>query len=303
MGKTQTALAIREKFISQRLVLYFLGTLSDISQPVYEPFVEITLSFAKCVERDFEDTSLENEYDCRLLSLKELYTYGFIKAAIESWMQKEKNAEETFEFSKCSHDQVAKLLDKLEVPIIIIDEFAVRLKSVGQHDRDVRNREKKVRFMRNVFRSLNLILIIAGTNSRASNLIESVKLSGRSYTSSPWCYMDACSFEKEITLPLLRDIFINSRPFFSQVACEYLLSYDFHEETDLASIIDAISYKVAFCASRRKEMFKNEWGALGQFCIFKNASYIGESFLPPDLVNNHYATLVSPSNESQNCFG
>jgi hypothetical protein len=36
------------------------------------------------VERDFEDNLFENEYDCSFLTSKSLYTYGFIRAAIES---------------------------------------------------------------------------------------------------------------------------------------------------------------------------------------------------------------------------
>ncbi|MFO0004416.1 MAG: hypothetical protein ACK559_25140, partial [bacterium] len=46
MGKTQTALTIREKFRPERLVLYFLGSHSDLTQLVYQPFDLITSIFA-----------------------------------------------------------------------------------------------------------------------------------------------------------------------------------------------------------------------------------------------------------------
>jgi predicted ATP-dependent serine protease len=42
MGKTQTALTIREKLRFERIVLYFLGTQSDETQWIYKPFDHFT---------------------------------------------------------------------------------------------------------------------------------------------------------------------------------------------------------------------------------------------------------------------
>jgi hypothetical protein len=101
----------------------------------------------------------------------------------------------------------------------------------------------------------------------------------------------------------LKEILENSRPFFAQVAFEYISKisdvYDVDEQ-DLVKIIDEISTEVANEASKRKYFFTSEYAALGQYSIFKNISYEQNEFLPSDLINHHYASLVSPSNESGN---
>jgi hypothetical protein len=77
--------------------------------------------------------------------------------------------------SKATSADIKEMTKSMLVPIIIIDEFAVRLKGSPSNDSLM-----QTRFMRNVLRSLDFILITAGTNYRAANLIGAEKVSGES---------------------------------------------------------------------------------------------------------------------------
>jgi hypothetical protein len=235
-----------------------------------------------------------------------------MKAAIETWSSQPVESEQSKAITRTSSIDIQQLLMGKPVPIIIIDEFAVSLKGAPPSDPDILHREFQTRFMLNIFRSLGFVLITAGTNSRAANLIGAVKFSGRDGSNLPWCYivgdlprfrLEACALDSNHLSPKLTEILMNSRPFFAQVACQYILEHcdlDYCDEQLLVHIVDSISAEVADAAKTRKCLFSHEWGALGQFSIFKNISYERNHVLPSDLINYHYASLISPSDSSNN---
>jgi hypothetical protein len=169
--------------------------------------------------------------------------------------------------------------------------------------------------MRNVFRSLNFILITTGTNSRASNLIQALNISGAT-DSYPWCYVvtELPRFSLNM-FPAIKDklsttfsyILLHSRPLFSNIAASIISDHIQRnggmDSVDERSVLDTISAKVGKNAVERKALFRNPWGALGQYMLFKNWCYSEDSsFLPSDLINGHYSVITRPKTSTSGNF-
>jgi hypothetical protein len=296
-GKTQTAIAIRERYRPERIVLYVLASLApEESQRIYKTFDNVTSSFKRCVSRDVESMINAEHAHCQDLRAIPLFCFGFAKAVFEGRIEEE--------IERASFEDANKRLEGKPRPIILIDEFAVK-------------DQIRLRFMRNVFRCLRCVLIISGTNSSAANLLPGLEISGGD-GSLPWCYivgnlpkfrLECSGFNSliDILAPTLKKILLNSRPLFAQVGCERLLishsNLDFRNERNLVEMIDAIALEAANRANIRKKMFAREGGVLGQVSIFKNLSYETNDYVPSDLINYHFASLVSPAaNKFENFF-
>lgn len=310
IGKTQTALTLREKLRSERLVLYLLGVVGDLMQLIYQPFLGISSVFLECVKSDLDLLQLKlDEISCSFLNRQSLFCYGFIKAAIQSW-QEGKLTDHTPQIMQISRDRaidIEILLGNQPVPVIIIDEFAIQLQSAHANDTDTASHAIQARFMKNLFRSLNFVLITVGTNPGAANLVHTGPLLfSREHTSVPWSYfvgtlprfcLESSGFDLSKLLLPLKQILANSRPFFAKLAFEYIFNnadVNYLDEQVLVKNIDAICTKVADGAIRMKYFFSSQYGALGQFSIFKNIGYEQNGLLPSDLINLHYASLVTP---------
>ncbi|OAJ38584.1 hypothetical protein BDEG_22492 [Batrachochytrium dendrobatidis JEL423] len=151
--------------------------------------------------------------------------------------------------------------ESLYIPVFILDEC------IAISDQSL----KKVRFVRNCFRSLGLGLVMMGTDSRAAKLQLSIGGSSRSDVPMPWCHVfgEFPAVKLELTglpqtLPrYLKSIILNSRPLFAQLVAE--------EIANNASDFDELM-KAAFIKLKSvKKIFGNLYGQLGQVRLFHNA--------------------------------
>jgi hypothetical protein len=155
------------------------------------------------------------------------------------------------------------------------------------------------------------VVVISGTDSCAAGLLPGLENSGCDDT-LPWCFIvgNSPKFRLECSglhanvddlAPTLK-ILLNSRPLFAQVGI--LISHsnlDFRDENILVQMIDAIALEAAEQANVRKKMFARQGGILGQVSIFKDLSYEESNYVPSDLINYHFASLVSPAKNKWPC--
>jgi hypothetical protein len=182
---------------------------------------------------------------------------------------------------------------------VILDEFMpLRAETFGY-----------LRLLRNAFRSVGIRLIIMGTHSATSNLVEFAKNSRTD--SNPWCYLftklpsmktqvaNLCSSDSSI-----HAIACHSRPLFVEMMEEFLDDAKFTDKSSLScAFIDRLLNDVRSRILTRKPIYRNESGRHGQVCLFLNAYYPGIQLqanekvlerriwsLTP-LVNYHFAVL------------
>lgn len=177
MGKTQTALTIRELILAEnRPVFYMLAEpISENFQDIYKAFGDISEVFLACVNADVNYLGATIE-GFNSWNTVELYTYGFINAIFRKF---QRSSEVISEVSPCRKSQVFDGVDKTAYAsaVIILDELTAELNP------------SLACFKRNVFRSLNLVVIALGTDARIVNLIRGVGVSRSADLSevTPWC--------------------------------------------------------------------------------------------------------------------
>ncbi|KAJ3079064.1 hypothetical protein HDU99_000198, partial [Rhizoclosmatium hyalinum] len=117
-------------------------------------------------------------------------------------------------------------------PVIIIDECVIAVD------------EKRFRFVRNL-RSVGLRVILLGTDSRISELLDSSSHGNRSGPLHTWCHVFnrlpnlwVPSLRLPVSIsPHLHRIIAHSRPWFASIASEYLRNLPSGSIPDLDSVI------------------------------------------------------------------
>ena len=299
-GKSQMAFAIQANIKVSRLVFYFLFlSPSAGDQQIYLNFQNISSLFSKCVDADARiyaakasapSTSSSNENkdyigsSCQSLFQESLYVFGFI---YELLLDGERNGSHTI--APKTGQNVVELMKHMGIqnnrPIFIIDE-CVDIKGDSL---------KKVRFVRNCFRSLGLGLVILGTDSRAADMPDTLSPTSRSEQPKPWCHM-ICRFPAVnlslINLPQnspdwLKLILTNSRPLFSQLVSSHIQS---SPQADFESLLRDVFIDL----TQRKKIFANPYGKLGQVHLFQNGHYSIDLETPSTgspLIHSHFAQL------------
>ena len=177
-GKSQMGFSVSARISMIRKVFYFLfEPPGSSSQEIYRNFQNVSSLFKKCYSKDSlfyqEDASSPN---CMGLFEERLYVYGFIYELISGG-----NGKVTF--GPKTGKEVLGLMVKNGIqftrPVFIVDEC------IAISDESLR----KVRFVRNCFRSLGLGLVMCGTDSRAAKLPSNIGNSSRSDAARPWCYV------------------------------------------------------------------------------------------------------------------
>ncbi|EGF77945.1 hypothetical protein BATDEDRAFT_91239 [Batrachochytrium dendrobatidis JAM81] len=237
-GKSQMGFNIKANIGDRRRVHYLLfDPPGSTSQRIYRNFENISKLFSKCyVEDEHMYTSETSSPSCGSLFKESLYMYGFIFELLSN---------------KFSHPQ----------PVFILDEC------IAISDQSL----KKVRFVRNCFRSLGLGLVMMGTDSRAAKLQLSIGGSSRSDVPMPWCHVfgEFPAVKLELTglpqtLPrYLKSIILNSRPLFAQFVAEEIAN----KVSDFDELMKAAFIKLKSV----KKIFGNLYGQLGQVRLFHNA--------------------------------
>ena len=283
-GKSQTAFAIQANLRSSRMVFYFLFHSPRAGdQPIYLNFKNISEFFRKCCDADAEIYNADAKSPtCDSLFQQSLYVFGFVYELLR-WDCLEHDVSVT----RKSGQQILDLMKQKGIlmtrPVFIVDEcIAINEDSL-----------KKVRFVRNCFRSLGLGLVMLGTDSRA---VANMNKTSRSDIPKPWCYMissfPAFNFSARplpSTCPdWLKAILQYSRPLFAKLFLDHM------ELNPQPFDIDLLLKEVFEDLISRKKIFGNFFGKLGQIRLFQNAHYDldrGDSSLEDSLIHSHFAQL------------
>ncbi|KAK6091471.1 hypothetical protein MT418_8546 [Batrachochytrium dendrobatidis] len=261
-GKSQMGFNIKANIGSERRVHYLLfDPPGPTSQKIYRNFRNISKLFSRCyVEDEHMYTSETSSPSCGSLFQKSLYVYGFIFELLSN-----KTRSSTVSIDPKTGEDVQELMTSEGIhqrrPVFILDEcIAISRESF-----------KKVRFVRNCFRSLGLGLVMMGTDSRAAKLQPTTGNGSRSATPMPWCHVfgEFPAVKLELTglpsrLPrYLKSIILNSRPLFAQLVAEEIAN----KVSDFDELMKAAFIKL----KSAKMIFGNLYGQLGQVRLFHNA--------------------------------
>ncbi|KAJ8329323.1 hypothetical protein O5D80_002539 [Batrachochytrium dendrobatidis] len=292
-GKSQMGFNIKANIGNQRKVHYFLfDPPSSISQRIYRNFRNTSKLFSKCCVEDEHMCSTEDlSPSCGSLFKESLYMYGFIFELLSN-----KTQSPTVSIGPKTGKDVQKLMTSKGInecrPVFILDEC------IAISDQSL----KKVRFVRNCFRSLGLGLVMMGTDSRAAKLQPTTDNGSRSEIPRPWCHVfgEFPAVKLELTglssrlsprLPrYLKSIILNSRPLFAQFVAE--------EIANNVSDFDELMKVVFIKLKSVKMIFGNLYGQLGQVRLLHNAHCQLtdlESQSTP-LIHSHFAQLDGEKN-------
>jgi hypothetical protein len=210
-GKTQMAFSL---MAMKMKVLYIPCNNTGIVQPIYGAFALVSHSFEYALQKDLR---ILGNYDEDFLKAytNPLAMYTFLYAYMTG---------ETDMSKVLTRRQLEDYLDQHQKPVIFLDEFPRLHESQGKK-KD--GNEDKLRYMRNVFRALGLVVICSSTNATAINLR---KFGTHSRIPSVhWCTviprfpnfrMNVCNDVNipKIFLPVLKA----SRPYFANLVCSFL---------------------------------------------------------------------------------
>jgi hypothetical protein len=287
-GKSQMGFTIKASIQSLRQVFYFLfDSPGSDSQRIYLNFENTSRLFTKCCSADGHLYSVDaSSPNCGSLFGENLYVYGFIYELLSNQVLSSDVKIETKSGKDVRDLMIMKKIDQCR-PIFILDEcIAIRKESL-----------KKVRFVRNCFRTLGFGLVMLGTDSRAAKLTSNIGNSSRSDLPRPWCYVVGQFPAVNLSLldlppevhPWLKYILVNSRPLFAQLASAQFLN-DF---TDFDTLMKDIFMNLI----QVKKIFGSYYGKLGQLRLFQNAHYSLDDWnnLSTALIHSHFAQLKEVS--------
>jgi hypothetical protein len=289
-GKSQMGFSIYAQISKIRKVFYFLfEPPGSSSQEIYRNFRNISTLFKKCYSKDStfygEEASSPN---CNSLFGVSLYVYGFIYELISGGNGNVNVGPKT---GKVVVDLMVTNGIHFKRPVFIVDEC------IAISDESLR----KVRFVRNCFRSLGLGLVMCGTDSRAAKLPSNIGNSSRSGISKPWCYV--FGHFPNVNLPLLdlpewtpewlKIVLQHSRPLFAKFVADEIRNTCF-DNFNVDKLLMAVFNKLV----NVKKIFGTYYGQLGQLRLFHNSHYNLKDFNEQStaLIHSHYAQLSGPKN-------
>jgi hypothetical protein len=284
-GKSQMAFAIEANLSSERDIYYLLfNTPGSSAQMIYLNFTNISTLFSACYEADKSMNSIDAlSPNCNLLFVQSLYVYGLIYKLLSEGL-----GSNYVKVCPKTGQDVRELLIQKKMehrrPVFILDECIVIT------DETV----KKVRFVRNCFRSLGMGLVMLGTDSRAAKLPSHIGNSSRSEIPKPWCFVFGRLPEVDLSLiglPLdapawLKALLQNSRPLFAQLVSSRIQ----HSFCDLDDVLREVFMELILV----KDIFGNYFGQLGQLRMFQNAHYSLNDWSSQStpLIHSHFAQLA-----------
>ena len=291
VGKTQMAFNL----MAAGRDVQFIPCVEDWlgEQPIYECYSAYSDLFFQCIESDKSKILYPNKKNAftRLLIPYDLplATYGFIMALLS------KDHKYVGEATK---KDVLKKLNEIEKPIIFLDEFP--LITAGRNN--VSNVEE-LRFMRNIFRSLKIVVILSSTNTSACNLLTSSS-SSRVAEKYLWCYVlpQSCPYQLTQKLPkkfrFLKQALLSSRPLFSRKLMELISGINGSDSgLSIAKLMDRLMRDLALSIKGVKRIKNDNSGFFlnGQVALFLSASFIDTSTEINDenslLIHRHFANL------------
>ncbi|KAI9329570.1 hypothetical protein BDR26DRAFT_1011710 [Obelidium mucronatum] len=265
-GKTQAAITLL-KVIGERVPAFFclFKPLGVGCQPIYSHFESITALFNACVKKD------EKCYDgvspsCGGLIQQRLYIFGFVAKLLQH-------------FTKGNIVEVGVVDGNCQIlPLKGMDVLAL-----------VKSKSANGYWPTFAIDECNILL---GTDSEAVQLIENSAPSSREGAATTWCHVFNSLPKLHVSLPdtwpfPLRQIILNSRPWFAHLAINYW-------KNAANPTLDKLIVEVHLQVSRQKRIFETPFGKLGQIRLFLNSSYC--SSITSALIHGHFACLDGVQN-------
>ena len=292
-GKSQMGFSIFEYMHQKRSTFYLLFNSDSNSQRIYLNFKNISILFNSCYKADAKMYNESNSPSTDFLFTQRLFLYGFIHLLISNPDQ------ENVSVTPKTGEDIVMLMKTMKIsdnrPVFIIDEcIAVTDTSL-----------KKIRFVRNCFRSLGLGLVMLGTDSKAAELASMLFTNNHSRKATPenWCYVFGKFPAVKIELLNLQQDHIknlpewfssllkNSRPLFSRLISSELKLDFFTSTIDFDVILSSAFGELLFT----KNIFNDYFGKLGQVSLFLNSNYdlpcLNLDSDNASLINSHFAKL------------
>ncbi|EGZ29986.1 hypothetical protein PHYSODRAFT_469425 [Phytophthora sojae] len=319
MGKSQLAFAL----YGRRPYFYWLGGHVQIGdQVLYMNFSSASDAFLKCVENDRvklvqEDLVLRTESD---FYRQELWAYGFIRVLLERCDFKKRGMirfEEpmALHVTKCDREAVRAAVSNVEkgkgnkLPFFILDEMPP----------DSDGGLNEAAFQRNVFRACGLLVMLMGTDSKITNLVNhSTKSSGAAHQwvsvvpRFPSYQLLLFTQNEKNTWPevvgrysVLGDIAENSRGRFSRLFIDEVVDvFQRDPSVDLCELLDTAFSRVAKETHNSKHFLNSYRGKSAQLLAisYTNAMECESVIEPPQKkqrvqvqttgMHKHFANLV-----------
>jgi hypothetical protein len=294
LGKTQMAFNLSA---TGRVVHFVTAVdLSETPQSIYSCFKDRSKDFLWCVEQDLQVVEPCSVSDF-IQPLSPLWTFGFINAVNmgESKIEKPLTYEEMRESLNVFADN-----NKESRPIWFLDEFPLlqELESPGK-----KRNWNHLRFMRNIFRALNLVVIVSSTNSSSVDAI--YKGNESRISTDPWRWCLLCTelprchlLNKEICQHnFWKSILTNSRPLLSETAIEFLKQFLDTGESIFPGSLETLLDDLSSFLWEKSKKAKIRDGAEtlsflhGQVCLFLGRCSIEDSEKSSPLVDKHFGIL------------
>ena len=305
MGKTQLAFCF-----NRRPYYYLLGTSGGDGsyQHIYNNFISISQIFDECIEKDFASYGKHGfeYYSCnsRIYNLP-LYTYGFILLLLKYNLQLNSNEMIFLEQNKAYfikptvQEEILNLLENeyykknKKIPFFIIDEVTT-------------DKQTKTIFQRNIFRTVFLVVVLMGTDSKLTKMIPT-SVHSRALGDREWVivipifpkfYYDKSDNWKRIEnkFPFLNDLIYHSRGLFSTL----LIDYCCENETKLLDLrnnqlINVLLKYLFITIKRQKKLLFSVESKEAQTKLFLDSSRKrnreGENYLNINAIHKHFANL------------
>jgi len=307
-GKTQMAFNMMAQLRNKRLTCFLLfGKVKDRDQTIYQNFKNIAAVWNDCVDEDLKSRDIAQSPNIGTLQSKPLFVFGFICQILPKLVEKSQidwifsGTKETMEIEPKFESDVTATLEILklkEKPVFFVDKCVVEL---GDLNRKATN--QRLRFVRNVFRAVDFGIVLLGTDSRVTSIVQSQGRSNRGAEPYDWCHV-ICEYPRVHLSENMKThqfgaIMENSRPYFAYLFQKTMETFKNQgKEIALDSILGDVFNKVL----SSKTFFRNIDGMLGQDRLFLNAhvklSPVSdeEPPLPAALIHRHFAQLLDRNN-------
>ncbi|KAF4131515.1 hypothetical protein GN958_ATG19270 [Phytophthora infestans] len=283
MGKTQMAFNL----MARDDVDVFYIVCEEEKDDVGTAFFQISQSFMRCVEIDlpFVGDGKVSE----ISQQNELYTYSFIYAVLGGVpaLSGTRTRDEVFQAKR----------EYVGCPVFFLDEFPHLIEglSINKRKKNIR----RCRFVRNIFRSFGLTVIVSATNGAAANVLnltdpsEPKELSCVIFPTLPrFKSSDPMVLSR---LPhILAKIINRSRPLLAKQALEYIGANKVDENTHLDTYMDLMMKTLS--AKWDKHRAADYFFHVGQVRLFYGSSYRPRSDLAGQ-VRSHFSrpAVTTPS--------
>ncbi|KAI3633524.1 hypothetical protein MIR68_008471 [Amoeboaphelidium protococcarum] len=299
VGKTQMAFTLMNRLKAERSVYYMLASdVNQQSQLIYQRYQGVSYALTMCVEKDLTTLS-EKKLSCNNFLNEKLYCFGFILQLLQKSVDSYHVDLNQISIDPCWALDVLDVLKRFKaLPVIIIDEFFTE-------DRSIDDQYQKCRLLLNMLRSLAMCVVIMGTNTSATNMLDSSIQNRNSGLEIEWCHLVT---EMPPTHPSLIDqlpgcisdsiknLVVNSRPWFARLALSFFKQQCEDEVFQKLSDVDKCDSmcKSLFAAvTQAKSVFRDASRSHGQVCMLFDMFYAldmePEQTIRSSLVHHHFA--------------